>query len=271
MPSPFPGMDPFLEDPNHWGNVHHGIISEIRAALNAQMRPKYYARVEERVYVMPFDDPAQKLFRVPDVQIVRERRGHRRRNGHQVNGGALATLPVELTTIAGDDEVHEYSLKVIDAASRSAVAIIEVLSPSNKVSGSTSRREYLTKRQEILNSPTHWVEIDLLRAGAPIGDRWGLNGDYLVHVSRADRRPKGLVWPIGLREPLPVIRIPLKDADESTPLDLQSALATAYDRGACDASIDYRRPPNPPLKPADAAWANKLLRKAGIRSAKRSR
>jgi hypothetical protein len=258
MPSPFPGMDPYLEDPNHWGNVHHGLISETQARLNAQLRPRYVVQVEERVYISPEDDPARKLFRVPDVQIARERRRHRAKRSGEPSL-AVATAPVELTTMTPDEEVHEARLAIVDVASRSVVTVIEVMSPTNKVAGSAGRAEYLRKRQEVLNSPTHWVEIDLLRAGTPpVADRWGFNCDYLVHVSRAERRPKGLVWPIRLHEPLPVVTIPLRGRDADARLALQVVFTTAYERGAFDAPVDYRAEPAPPFAPGNRSRVESL-------------
>src|SRR4029077_20954864 len=116
-----PGMDPYLEDPNHWRNVHHGIISGSQAALNAQLRPDYFARVEERVYICPPDDPSHELYRIPDIQIVRDRPHRRTRRGLQANGGAVATLPVEIRTIFSEEEIHEYYLAIADAVSKTVV------------------------------------------------------------------------------------------------------------------------------------------------------
>jgi len=76
---------------------------------------------------------------------------------------------------------------------------------------------------------------------------------------------------IRLRDPLPVVKIPLRGTAEFARLDLQAVLDIAYGRGAFDALIDSRREPLPPLRPADATRADKLLRKAKLRRAKRTR
>ena len=68
MPSPFPGMDPYLEDPGLWPDVHHEIISEIRAALNLNLRLRYVCRVDLRVYRLDNDDPGRTAL-VPDVRV----------------------------------------------------------------------------------------------------------------------------------------------------------------------------------------------------------
>ena len=89
--------------------------------------------------------------------------------------------------------------------------------------------------------------------------------DYLVHVSRVERRPKARVWPIHLQKRLPAIPIPLRPEDGDTALDLQPALNTVYDRAAYDLVIDYRADPVPPLNPANAEWAKQLLLSKGLR------
>ncbi|MGH7202448.1 MAG: DUF4058 family protein, partial [Planctomycetaceae bacterium] len=70
MPSPFPGMDPYLEDPSLWPDVHHNLISEIQAVLNRAITPKYHARIEERVYISDEDDPGRAVI-IPDVKVRR--------------------------------------------------------------------------------------------------------------------------------------------------------------------------------------------------------
>jgi hypothetical protein len=179
--------------------------------------------------------------------------------------GTAVAEPVELTTLI-DDEIHEARLEVIDSKERGVVAVIEVLSPTNKVAGSRGQASYQQKRVEVMNSPSHFVEIDLLRAGVPIQCRELLpKGDYFVHVSRKHRRPKGVVWPILLTQRLPVVAIPLKPEDPDAGLDLQAVLNTAYDRAAYDLEIDYRSDPVPPLPDEYVKWADGLLRSRGLR------
>ena len=43
MPSPFPGMDPFIETRRIWSDFHLDLAAEIRAHLNARIQPGYYA------------------------------------------------------------------------------------------------------------------------------------------------------------------------------------------------------------------------------------
>lgn len=261
MPSPFPGMDPYLEDPGLWPDVHHGIISESQAQLNRLVGPKYVVRVEERVYIAD-DDDSEHPFRFPDLRVA-EKPG---RSGKPTTEEevTMAAKPLTLTTI-DNEEVAEARLEVIDREGYEVVTVIEVVSPSNKKLGSEGRASYLKKRKEVLLSNCHWVEIDLHRAGTPVFRHRRVKTPYFVHVSPADLRPKGHVWPIVLREPLPAITIPLRKKDGEVALDLQQVLNSAYDRAAYDRTIDYNREPVPPLSADDAAWADALLREKGLR------
>lgn len=238
MPSPFPGMDPYLEDPAHWPNVHHGLISEIGNQLTQLLRPKYVGRFARRVYRPAPDDPELDFDLPPRFQA----------------GSETATLTVPRPRIRLlDPEFREARVEIIEVASRKAVTVIEVRSPSNKLHGSAAMRSFIEKRDEILNSPIHWVEIDLLRGRS--------SHDYSIHVSRSEERPRETVWPIRFEQPLPTIDIPLRSPGPDAPLDLQQVLATAFERGAYDATIDYTGDPTPPLTKAQALWAKKFLPK----------
>jgi hypothetical protein len=166
----------------------------------------------------------------------------------------------------GFEEVREAYLNVIDSAQRSVVAVIEVLSPSNKTPGSAGLESFEQKRREILSSSSHWIEIDLLREGRSLPARRRVAPcEYLVHVSKVGQRPSGLLWPIRLLQRLPVIPIPLRPDDPDAPLDLQAVLNTAYDRAGYDLEIDYRGEPVPPLAPELAEWSNRRLQEKGLR------
>ncbi len=263
MPSPFPGMDPFLEDPVLWPDVHHGLISSYQALLNRHIRSKYVARVEQRVYLSGDDNPETNLY-VPDVRVdVADGQG-RRRGGRKAAVRA-ADEPIELTLVT-PDEVSEAFIEVRTAADGAVVAVIEVLSPSNKIYGSAGRDSFLKKKREVVTSDAHWVEIDLLRFGAkPTFAKFLPPHEYLVQVIPVDRRPKGFVWPARLVDRLPTVTIPLRGGDPPAPLDLQAALDMAYERAAYDASVDYADDPMPPLPDDLAKWADELLREKKLR------
>jgi hypothetical protein len=209
-------MDPYLEDPKRWPDVHLNLISEIEAVLTRGLRPRCFVNAEERAYIC-------------DTTLI-------------------------------EDEIRERRLEIVDAETRGVVTVIEIVSPSNKVLGSRGRASYQQKRQEILISNIHWVEIDLLRSGERLFARdVDLEGDYFVHVSSVESRPKGFVWPIFLEQRLPVVRIPLKKPDRDIELDLQAVLDSVYDRSGYDMKLDYRLDPVPPLSDDKASWARQLL------------
>ena len=185
MPSPFPGMDPYLEDIGLWPDVHHELISVIREILNQDLRPKYHVRIEERVYISDENDPRRKVI-IPDLKI-RSTGAH---GDLPISASADSTVavaePLVMTTMI-EDEMHEAYLEVVDRAQRSVVTVIEILSPTNKVAGSRGRTNYEQKRIEVMRSPSHFVEIDLLRAGDPIYTREVLpQADYFIDVSKKE-------------------------------------------------------------------------------------
>jgi hypothetical protein len=267
MPSPFPGMDPFLEDPGLWPDVHHEIISEARAFLGERLRPKYSVRIEDRVYISDDLDPGRSVI-IPDLRIGSHPNwggGHHPQEP-AVGGASLDVAEPIVATLLIDIEIHESRIEIIDRATQFVVTVIEVVSPANKVREADGRRSFKRKRQEVMNSASHWVEIDLLRAGLEMTRARILPAyEYLVHVSRVHDRPKSLFLPIRISEPLPTISIPLKPEDRDVPLDLQAVLTTAYERANYDLEIDYKRDPIPPLEGEWAAWADRLLRDKGLR------
>jgi hypothetical protein len=254
MPSPFPGMDPYLETPDLWPDVHHSLISQIQSDLNPRLRPHYVARVELRVYVSDQDDPGRTVL-VPDVRIEKpKRRGMRKSR----MASALAVAEPLIVPWPIDDEIEEARLEIRHLETGSLVTIIEVLSPANKIRGSQGRKSFMEKRRETLASEVHWVEIDLLQAGA--ASLVHPPSDYRVLVSRAGQRNNVEFWPVSVRQPLPTIGMPLRGKDRDMPLDLGAVLKSAYEHGAYDLSIDYRLEPVPPLSSEDRAWAKHLLR-----------
>jgi hypothetical protein len=235
----------------------------MQLALNQALRPNYVARVELRVYISDDDDPGREVI-IPDVRIEKSRRkGRRKAKG----GSAVAIAEPLIVTLLLDDEIEEARLEIKHRETGALVTVIEVLSPTNKIRGAKGRSSFMDKRQEILASDVHWVEIDLLRAGVPPSvTRPPLKAsDYRILVSRMGDPRKASYWPVGLRQPLPVIGIPLRGDDPDVPLDLGAVLTAAYEQGAYDMSVDYRQTPNPPLTKEDAIWANRLLRERGLR------
>jgi hypothetical protein len=145
-------------------------------------------------------------------------------------------------------------VEIFDIEDRSLVTAIEVLSQTNK--RGTGRVEYLAKRGQMLRSDASLVELDLVRAGMKMPmSRPMASSPYSVVVSRAGCRPSAEVWPILLRDPLPVVPVPLRSEDADVPLHLQKVLDTMYDAFRMDLHVRYDRPLDPPLDADDSRWA----------------
>ena len=157
---------------------------------------------------------------------------------------------------AVDTETLSY-LEIRDRDNNELVTVVELLSPSNKYAG-PDREQYLGKARQLQRSWVHFVEIDLLRGGPRMPWLDMPACDYCIVVSRFERRPKAGFWPIHLRDRLPEIPIPLRRGDADARLDLRQVLHRIYD-AAGYAYYIYSGPPEPPLSPEDADWANQLL------------
>jgi hypothetical protein len=253
MPSPFPGMDPYLEDPATWTGVRGAILGAIFERLGPAVRPKCAVRFEERVFVTDDDDPGHRPI-IPDVRVLERDPSESLRSF----ASAAVAEPIRVT-LPDDDEVHERSLHVIDVRDRSIVTVIELLSPTNKTAGSAGRASFLRKRREVLAGDANWMEIDLLRTGlrtprpANVPDT-----EYRVYLSRGTLPRDAIVWPIRLTDRLPVVGVPLRDGDPEVPLDLQAAVDAAVERGSFDLDADYSADAVPPLAGAAAEWARTL-------------
>ncbi|HYH68397.1 MAG TPA: DUF4058 family protein [Urbifossiella sp.] len=251
---PSPGMNPYLEQPGSWHDFHNTFLVTMRELLTPQLLPRYVVRVEEHVYIHDIDDGRSLLGR-PDVTIASAR------NPFPVGGGTataelVAPAAVRITAPVRDEE-HSVYLEVRDRVGGEVVTTIKLLSPSNKERGA-DRDAYLAKVRRILDSPANLVEIDLLRGGPrmPWGDLPAC--DYYAVVSRAETRPHADVWPVGLREPLPRIPIPVRAGEPAATIDLQALLHRVYDGAGFGYSI-YEEKPVPRLAPDDAAWAAQFV------------
>jgi hypothetical protein len=268
MASPFPGMDPYLEQ--YWGDIHHRLITYASDALQKVLPNDLRARVEERVFVESPTDGYRPI--IPDVRVI-ERPRKKPKPPSATAGLAVAEPLIVLT----DEEVTQGFIEIRDASSgHRVVTVIEVLSPTNKVPG-PGQEKYLQKRQELRDGGVSLVEIDLVRMGKrplPVGLGnlpLSFRTTYQVWVRRGWELLKVEIYRVPLRERLPVIRIPLRQTDADVPLDLQALIEECYRNGGYEADIDYQTNPYPPLDASDARWANALLRKAGLRSRRRTR
>jgi hypothetical protein len=253
-------MDPYLEAPDIWPDFHNRLASHISSALNLSMPAPYYARLEMRPEVGIIEDEGYSRRIVPDVAVVRQ-------SGNVPNASrAVLTLL--------DEPVHHHFVEVRDSSrGHKLITLIEIVSPSNKRRG-PDRDAYRQKQREILASDASLVEIDLLRTGSRPLDEPGMAElisrlvplpDYLVVVNRAWRRGemgRGYqVFPVTLHDPLPCFPVPLRSGENEVALDLQFLLNRAYDEGPyVRGAIDYSRPPDPPLRDTETAWAAGLIK-----------
>jgi hypothetical protein len=254
MPSPFHGINPILEQDDAWHDFHEKIIPMIAERLVVQVRPDYIVKIDEHVYVHELPPEPRRYLGRADVSVSRSDEVSSTRR----SGIGLLDAPAEVRLPVNDIERLAF-VEIRDRRSRELVTVIEVLSPSNKQSGS-SRDQYLAKRQELLDSRANLVEIDLLRDGnpMPLDQRPDCAYAYSVLVSRVDDRPKAGFWPIGLRDPLPIIPVPLRAPASDARLDLQEALNHVYDASGYEDYI-YSGLPDPPLEENDQAWAESLI------------
>lgn len=255
MPSPFPGMDPYIEQPRLWMDFHSDLAAEIRTELNRQIRPAYFARLTPyTTYQVVEIGLSRRQMILPDVGVMREIAPP------YAGGVAVLDPPVE-SVVQMEAPIELLSVELLRADDETLITAIEILSPVNKRPGHDAHRDYRRKRQELLRSGAHFIEIDFLRAGerSPL-DKPVPTAPYYVSLSRVGQRPAISVWPIPLHSRLPTIPVPLDFGDPDAVLPLSQIVASVYERGGYDAQIDYRQPvPPPPLSDAEAAWVETLL------------
>jgi hypothetical protein len=262
MPSPFPGMDPYLESPLHWRDVHHTLAGQIRRQLVPCMSPRYVARLETRLVAFSPDEEEIRIL-YPDVEVTQKRLRELAIATYQVSTAAAAAVPPPPLVLRAitPEQVELITVEIRDAAQGRLVSAIEILSPVNKRPGK-GLEEYRAKRETVLSANAHLLEIDLLRQGTRAPRLIDLpQSDYFVFLTRAERRAATETWPVSVRDSLPVVPVPLLPGDKDVPLDLAHALRTIYDEARYDLSIDYGEPPVPPLPEKDAEWAQELLKR----------
>lgn len=253
-------MNPYLENPELWSEVHSRLIVAIADDLSDHLSEKYRVAIEKRTYFSGGDDSL--LVGIPDVSVV-----GKQPEQSQLSATATLTPPVEpiTVTLPMAEEVQERYLEIREVATGAVITAIEVLSPKNKRSGE-GRQAYERKRNQVLASMTHLVEIDLLRGGQPLPILGTAKSDYRILISRSDRRPSAQLYAFSVKQEIPRFSVPLAAGDEEPVLDLQAVLQQVYKRGRYHLAVDYTQPPQPPLSAADTIWADGLLREAGLRA-----
>lgn len=253
MPGPFPGMDPYLESPLYWRGLHARLINQISDELQPQLLPRYVCMIEERVLLTPLEEN-----RWPDLSILeREPEG---------SGGVAVAARTDADQRTKPEEIivpemtlpHRY-LSIRDVTTREVVTVVELLSPWNKRGKGLA--DYQHKQEEVLLSETNLVEVDLLRGGQhaiAVPARRVASSDYRVSVHWGGSERFSL-YRFSVRERLPEVVVPLREADGSALLDLERAFSHAYEHGAYRFVVDYSADPDPPLTTEDAAWAREQI------------
>jgi hypothetical protein len=206
MPSPFPGMDPFVEGSVD-GTMHAMMTTEVCRQLVPRLGRHYVILPQER-WIMGF---------VPRVGV-----------------------------------------EITDHATGELVTAIEILKPEDKQLD--GRQEYDRVRSGYERRGVNVIEIDLLRAGRRTQLPQPLPPtDFVVMTCRSDRPGSYDVWPISLRDRLPVIPVPLRAGEAPVLLDLQEAFTEVYDVVRFDRCVNYRRPPVVPFRDEDVEWVAEIL------------
>jgi hypothetical protein len=261
--NPFPGMNPFFEQ--RWRDAHTMLIAYLRDALQERLPADLTARAEEEAASIGAGERAT-TYR-PDVQ-VREPWTLKEPAVAGVTPPLPAAPATEPIRVFLDDEAVERWLEIRDTTGR-LITVLELLSPSNKLE-SDDRERYGRKRRALASGGVNVVEIDLVRQGASVFPQAVRNvlgqksACYGVCVFRAAAPVARELYPIGLRERLPAIRVPLRPTDADVVVDLQPLINQCHERGRYHL-LNYRLDLDPQFPPDEAAWVDQILRAHALR------
>lgn len=249
MPSPLPGMNPYLEQPGLWSEFHSRMIVALADSLDDLLSRDYRVAVEKRVYLTAGDDSI--LVGIPDVSVT---------SSEPPTRTVTATVLAEPITVEIPlaEEVQERYLEIREGATGKVITTIELLSPKNKRAGE-GRNAYLNKRQQILSSATHLIEIDLLRAGVPLPAIGLVKTDYRILISRSRERPQAQLYAFSLQDPIPAFIVPLRPGVDEPVMDMQPLLHKIYDRARFELAVDYGDPLKPEISAEDERWLRSQL------------
>jgi hypothetical protein len=261
-------MNPYLENPDLWSEVHHRLITAMAIAISPPLRPQYRVAIEKRTYRINTEDSL--LIRIPDVDILSAKQQDKKSD---LLGGntAIISLPIETenksftVTVPLPLEIKEGYLEIREVSTGKVVTVIELLSPTNKLTKS-GRKAYMKKREIILGSDTNLVEIDLIRDGEkmPIINNIP-NTDYRILILRSCFLPSAQLFAFTVRDVIPDVPIPLQPNEQEIKVNLQDLLLEIYEQAGFDLTLDYHNTPVPDLLPKDREWMDILLREQGRR------
>jgi hypothetical protein len=254
--NPFPGMNPFFEQ--RWRDAHTRLITYLHDTVQQRLPEDLVAGVEEEVVAI--DASERTTVCRPDVQV---------RDPWTVKEPAVAAVAAEPATPPATEPIRvflaeetERWLEIREVSGR-LITVFELLSPSSKVE-SAERERYLRKRRGFISGGVNLAEIDLVRQGAslfpqPVRDVLERAGACCgICVFRAVRIAERELYPVRLRDRLPVIRVPLRPTDADLAVDLQPLVDQCHERGRYHL-LDYQLDLDPPLPPEEAAWVAEVL------------
>jgi Uma2 family endonuclease len=260
--NPFPGMNPFMEQ--RWHDAHHTLIGLIRSTLGQELPDNYSALAEEQVNVRGGHSAAY----YPDLSVIDDqwKRGLPPVwTPPEIKGLGESVAQPDIITVETPPE-RWVEVRHDDGE---LVTVIEVVSPTNRESG---RSAFLAKRRDYLAAGVNVVEVDLLRGGRRLIDldpaayqsRYGHLGEhYTACAIRSTLPHRREIYASPLRQPLPVIRIPLRHADPDVPLDLQALVDEVYSTGRYW-KLDYHQPLEPLPGADDLNWIQERLAASGL-------
>lgn len=227
MPSPFPGMDPFLESDKFWPAFHHQFVMCLYQLLLPGLMDRYRARTGQRHYVTE-----QALF----TSVTRE-------------------------------EHHEEYIEIRQRSDGRLVTLVDIVSPANKTTPGgrkaylDKRQEARNENASLVEidlvlqgQPT----LDYSREGLP-------DWDFAVTVTRATQPERYEIYTATLQKRLPRFKLPLAPDDRDTIVDLHAVFTRCYDQGGFASKIDYTQDPMVPLDDDDRRWLHELLKEQKMR------
>lgn len=251
MPSPFPGMDPYIEARNRWPDFHHNFITHCQGALNARLPEDYIATINERVQTIELSDQKRRIA-LPDVSVAHEKTFPYQQSS---GGSGLATLAPHAIpqSVEWLDQPTEGYIEIFHLPDYQLVTGVEVLSPTNKIN--PGRATYMAKRRDLFKHGVHLVEIDLLLEGERLPMLVPLpKGDYYAFVTQCPGHNVCNVYAWSVRSPLPTINVPLKSPDADVALDLAAVFRTTYELGRYQRLLRHQQPVSLTLSKPDLEW-----------------
>ncbi len=229
MPSPFPGMDPYLEHPKLWPAFQHQLLACLYQVLLPGLVDRYRARIGNRTY----------------------------------------TSEMALFTSVVKEEHSEEFIEVRNRTDGRLVTLVEVVSPANKATPAgraaylERRRDALLQRAGVVE-----IDLVLQGKPTLTFSRDGLpEYDYAVTVTRGASPDRYEIYTTTLAKRLPKFKVPLAADDRDALLDLQAAFSRAFDLGNFTAQVDYKgaTPPDVPLSGDHQKWLDDHLRGMKLR------